>query len=134
MMNEIFQNGPITCAIAVTEALVNYTGGVFKDETGRKDLDHDISVVGWGVDGNQSYWIVRNSWGTYWGEGGLFRLVRGEDNLGIESTCSWANPRDTWTKDERNTTKANVEDTMPKLSLSRSKPTCRRESPKETLK
>jgi len=29
MMNEIFQRGPITCAIAVTEALVNYTGGIF---------------------------------------------------------------------------------------------------------
>lgn len=35
MMNELYQNGPITCAIAVTEALVNYTGGIFEDKTGR---------------------------------------------------------------------------------------------------
>ena len=113
---------------------MNYTGGIFKDETGRKELDHDISVVGWGVENDTKYWWVRNSWGSYWGEGGVFRLIRGEDNLGIESTCSWANPRDTWTNDERNTTKPHAEDLMPKLSLSRSKPTCRRESPKETMK
>lgn len=36
MMNEIYQRGPITCAIAVTQELVNYTGGIFKDTTGRK--------------------------------------------------------------------------------------------------
>jgi cathepsin X len=48
MMNEIYQRGPITCAIAVTQELLNYTGGIFNDKTGRKDLDHDISVTGWG--------------------------------------------------------------------------------------
>ena len=29
MMNEIYQRGPITCAIAVTQQLVNYTSGIF---------------------------------------------------------------------------------------------------------
>ena len=48
MINEIFTRGPITCAIAVTEELVNYTGAIFEDKTGRKKLDHDISVVRWG--------------------------------------------------------------------------------------
>jgi len=36
IINEIYQRGPVTCAIAVTEGLRNYTGGIFKDETGRK--------------------------------------------------------------------------------------------------
>ena len=83
MMNEIYKRGPISCTIAVTEELMNYTTGVFKDKTGRKDLDHDISVVGWGVDNGVKYWTIRNSWGSYWGEGGNLRLIRGEDNLGI---------------------------------------------------
>ena len=48
MMNEIYQRGPITCAIAVTQELINYTGGIFNDKSGDKDLDHDISVTGWG--------------------------------------------------------------------------------------
>lgn len=81
---------------------MNYTGGIFNDTTGDVDLDHDISVTGWGVEDDVKYWIVRNSWGSYWGEVGNFRIVRGSDNLGIESTCSWATPVDTWTKDIRN--------------------------------
>ena len=106
---------------------MNYTGGVFVDKTGRKELDHDISVVGWGVDEDKTkYWIIRNSWGSYWGEGGQFRLVRGEDNLGIESTCSWATPKDTWTKDERNETKPHLSDAKPKEFVTRDRPTCRR--------
>ena len=36
--------------------------------------------------------IGRNSWGTYWGEGGWFRIVRGTDNLGVEDACDWAVP------------------------------------------
>jgi cathepsin X len=105
-MNEIYQRGPVTCAIAVTQDLINYTKGVFLDKSGRVELDHDISVTGWGEENDGTkYWIVRNSWGSYWGEGGNFRLIRGINNLGIEATCSWAVPNDTWTKDIRNHTK-----------------------------
>ncbi len=32
---------------------------------------------------------VRNSWGTYWGEGGYFRILMGSDNLAIETNCDW---------------------------------------------
>ena len=41
------------------------------------------------------YWIGRNSWGTYWGENGFFRIVRGDArmNLGIENDCTWATPK-----------------------------------------
>lgn len=99
MMNEIYQRGPITCAIAVTEALINYTKGVFVDTTGKDSLDHDISVTGWGEENGTKYWTIRNSWGEYWGEKGDFRLVRGINNLGIEATCSWATPRNTWAND-----------------------------------
>ena len=67
IMNEIYQRGPVTCAIAVTEALINYTGGVFVDKTGRVELDHDISITGWGEENETKYWIIRNSWGSYWG-------------------------------------------------------------------
>ncbi len=42
--------------------------------------------------------MARNSWGTNWGENGLFRIIRGVNSLGIESDCSWATPKDTWSK------------------------------------
>jgi cathepsin X len=35
---------------------------------------------------------VRNSWGTYWGEEGFFRIVTGKNMLGIEDHIAWATP------------------------------------------
>ena len=38
---------------------------------------------------SNSYWVVRNSWGEWWGEGGWFRIERGTNALGIESHCDF---------------------------------------------
>jgi len=100
MVQEIYQRGPIACGIAVPEALEDYTGGVFEDDTGDMDIVHDISVVGFGVDNGTKYWLVRNSWGHHWGEEGFFRVVRGTNNIAIESDCAWATAKDTWTNQE----------------------------------
>lgn len=97
MKEEIFSRGPyiwvlynsISCQLAVTYELEDYYGGIFEDTTGRLVNDHEVSVVGWGVENGTNYWIVRNSWGSYWGEKGLFRLVRGKNNLGIERECTY---------------------------------------------
>lgn len=92
MMAEINARGPIACTVAVTPALEAYTGGIFNDTTGATSLDHSISVVGWGTDNGVDYWVVRNSWGTYWGEQGWFKIVKGTNNLGIEGNCQFAVP------------------------------------------
>ena len=105
MLKEIHARGPIACLMAVTDELFgNYTGGIMNDTSGRTAKDHYVSVVGWGVENGTKYWIVRNSGGSFWGENGLFKIVRGVNNLNIERTCSYAVPKDTWTTDERNNT------------------------------
>jgi len=104
MMQEIYQRGPIACGVAVPAAMENYTSGIFEDKTGDTDIVHDISVVGYGVEKGTKFWVVRNSWGSHWGEQGFMRIVRGVNNIAIESDCAWATPKDTWTNDVRHKT------------------------------
>jgi len=92
MMQEIYQRGPIACGIAVPDSLEDYTGGIYCDQSGDMEIVHDISVVGYGVEGDSPYWLVRNSWGTHWGEQGFFKVCRGVNNIAIESDCAWATP------------------------------------------
>ena len=75
MMKEL-SRGPIICAMAVTdEFYYNYTGGVFIDETNCTDIDHLISLVGYGTSNEGiDYWIGRNSWGSFWGIDGFFKI------------------------------------------------------------
>ena len=106
MKQHIYQNGPIACGIAVPQDFyLNYTGGVYQDTTGNKNIVHDISIVGYGVENGVKYWLGRNSWGEGWGEKGFFKVIRGVNNIAIESDCAYAIPIDTWTEGvQHNTT------------------------------
>lgn len=93
MKSEIYARGPISCGIKVTKKFEKYTGGVYSEWQLFTTLNHEVSVVGWGVtDDGQEYWIARNSWGTYWGEQGFFRIDMHSKNLGINKDCIWATP------------------------------------------
>jgi cathepsin B len=48
---------------------------------------HAVEFVGYGTQGSQEYWLVKNSWGTTWGEQGYFQILRGVNECGIESNC-----------------------------------------------
>ena len=52
---------------------------------GAKGTDHAIQIAGWGTDNGVDYWLGRNSWGTYWGEHGWFRIAR--DAYKPEACC-----------------------------------------------
>lgn len=89
MKTEIFMNGPISCGIHVSDAFEAYTGGIYSEEIAFPVINHEISVVGFGHDSEsgEDYWIGRNSWGTYWGEWGFFRMKMGGDGLCIQCDC-----------------------------------------------
>jgi cathepsin X len=101
MKAEVFARGPISCEIDATQGLDEYAGGyVYAEHLEAPASNHLVSVVGWGEEGGEEHWIVRNSWGDFWGEQGFFRIptsaARGghgdEYNLGIEASCGWAVP------------------------------------------
>lgn len=105
IIQEIYSYGPVACGISATAEFKNYTSGIFADKTGSYKFNHYVSIYGWGqTAAGGKYWLVQNSYGPAWGEEGNFRIVRGENNLGIETLCHWASFKDTWTKDIRNDT------------------------------
>jgi len=76
---QAIQNGPLAIAIdAETLGLNFYTGGVYDSTSclnGVNDLDHEVMVVGYGVDNGQAYWLVRNSWGVEFGSDGYIKIA-----------------------------------------------------------
>jgi C1A family cysteine protease len=51
-------------------------------------LDHGVTLVGYSVDGSKPYWIIKNSWGSGWGESGYIRVIRGKNKCGIDDMAS----------------------------------------------
>uniref|UniRef100_A0A0B7BBL3 Dipeptidyl peptidase 1 n=1 Tax=Arion vulgaris TaxID=1028688 RepID=A0A0B7BBL3_9EUPU len=102
MMQAIYDNGPIAVSFEVYNDFVNYKSGIYVHNTSSVLSDrfnpfeitnHVVSIVGWGVDSNlETYWIVKNSWGTTWGLDGYFWIRRGTDECSIESIAMESTP------------------------------------------
>ena len=87
----IYMHGSVVGVIA-SEHILKYKRGIigYNSPTAKKILntyatDHIISIIGWGEENGVKYWICKNSWGSFWGENGLFRIVMNKNHLGIES-------------------------------------------------
>lgn len=100
MKLELVQRGPMAVAFEVYNDFLHYRQGVYH-HTGLRDpfnpfelTNHAVLLVGYGTDAASGldYWIVKNSWGTSWGEDGYFRIRRGTDECAIESIALAATP------------------------------------------
>jgi len=81
------QHGPLTVNIHADDAFMNYGGGILnaKCDGGflglTKKNGHVVAIVGY----TSQYWIIKNSWGTSWGEGGYAKFARGKNECGVNS-------------------------------------------------
>jgi C1A family cysteine protease len=79
---------------ASCSAFMYYRSGII-DEVAcpQNGVNHAINIIGWGHNAtlNEDYWIIRNSWGTSWGESGYvrFKVITGNGVLGINNYVSY---------------------------------------------
>ena len=81
-------NQPVSVAIeAGGRTFQFYDSGVYTGECGTA-LDHGVTAVGYGTEDGAGYWIVKNSWGSSWGESGYIRMER--STAGLTGKCGIA--------------------------------------------
>ena len=83
----IYRWGPVSTSFAVFPSFHTFDA---KNEIyewrgdGPQVGGHAVEIVGWGEENDVKYWIIKNSWGTGWGDGGYFRMIRGSNNCKLE--------------------------------------------------
>lgn len=86
-LQELAVSQPVAVALEVSDPdFRHYRSGVYAGSSScGQRLNHAVTVVGYGADGGgQEYWVLKNQWGTGWGEGGYMRVARGNGaNCGI---------------------------------------------------
>jgi cathepsin L len=87
--------GPLGITVRVTPLFQAYTEGIF-DEHDPGPINHSITLIGW--DDAKGAWLIKNSWGTSWGETGGFGTDRGYmwiayDSNGIGTGAAWVQAR-----------------------------------------
>jgi len=86
--------GPVSIGIdASHESFQFYGGGVYEEpDCDEGSIDHAVLVVGYGRDrrSGKLYWLVKNSWGEGWGDGGYIKMARNRNNMcGVASLASF---------------------------------------------
>ena len=100
VMTHLAEKGPLAVAVYAS-GWGGYGGGVYDGCSFDSNiaLNHAVQLVGYGTDETEGdYWLVRNSWGSGWGEGGYIRLQRqatpqcGTDSTPMDGTACVGGP------------------------------------------
>ncbi len=92
------QSGPVFTMMAVYTDFYYYNSGVYEHVSGGLEGYHAVAIFGW--DDSDQCWIVKNSWGSSWGENGWFRIKMGSNESLIEQGSIWFDMPDTSDPDD----------------------------------
>jgi len=89
-------HGPVSVAIDASHpSLSFYSSGVYYEEKCSSDiagLDHAVLAVGYGEILGMKYWLVKNSWSTYWGNDGYVLMAQKDNNCGVATAATFVVP------------------------------------------
>lgn len=91
MKRDLVNNGSIVVSFTVCEDFFVYKSGVYKRTPGNTCFGgHAVRAIGYGTDEvtGEDYWLVANSWNSTWGDNGTFKILRGVNEVGIESAAN----------------------------------------------
>ena len=82
-LKEAVSKGPVAVAIEADASIFQlYKKGVISSKNCGTNLDHGVLIVGYGTEPNGTmYWLVKNSWGTGWGDEGYVKIARSESQF-----------------------------------------------------
>lgn len=92
----IYKYGPVVCAMEAKTSFLAYKGGLYNDKTESKALpNHMVVIVGWDDNYGNGAFIIRNSWGPYWGENGYGYIEYGTAQIGYAANyIEYGEPND----------------------------------------
>jgi len=76
LLSAVAQQPVSVCIEADQSAFQHYKSGIVTSGCGSQ-LDHAVLAVGYGTEDGQDYWLIKNSWGSSWGDAGYIKLGRG---------------------------------------------------------
>jgi len=91
----VYMHGPVSVCFDVVDDFFEYKSGVYTSRTcknSNKDVNHAVLAVGYGTENGLDYWVIKNSWGTDWGDHGYFKMQRGVNMCGVAMCNSY--PKD----------------------------------------
>jgi len=93
LLDATANKGPVAMAVDASHyGFQMYKSGVYDEPSCSNTIvDHSATIVGYGTEEGKQYWLVKNSWGTEWGDEGYIKMSKGKNNqCGIASEASYA--------------------------------------------